>query len=397
MLDGTGASMRRGGRALPAIVGAAVGATLVIDVALLLSGHLEEPARPATPSAPGNLVSVAQGAAPPPPVVAPLTERRTADLLIAGEAALPGAAVERTRDLKGVTGVTVVDAANAEVGGRRLGLLGVDPSAFRAFTPRRTAESDQLWRTVASGGMAVSFELGRDRTFPLGTVVPAGRSAADGRVRVGAYASLGIEDVDAVVSREQARALGLPSGNALVVSAPKADLGKLAGRLKKVLPDGVKVARLRAAERAPEGEGGRDRPRVTGRPDGASGDSTPITGNRMTPTMRTLLLELNSVFGPFPTIGCFRFGADAQDHADGRACDFMQTAGGRLPSASARRHGDQVAAYTVANAERLGVSYVIWRQRIWNVARAGEGWRPMEDRGSITQNHYDHLHISVLR
>ncbi|OLT10696.1 hypothetical protein BJF79_25675 [Actinomadura sp. CNU-125] len=366
------------------------------DVALLLSGHLEPPGRPATPAAPGNLVSVAEDAAPPPPVVAPLTERRTADLLVAGDAALPGGAVERARDLKGVTGVTVVDAANAQVGGERLGLLGVDPSQFRAFTPRRTAESDQLWRTVASGGMAVSFELSRTEALPLGTVVPAGGSTREGRVRVGAYASLGIEDVDAVVSREQARALGLPSGNGLVVSAPKADLKKLAGKLAKVLPDGTKVARLRAAEK-PADAGGQDRPRVTGRPDGASGDSTPITGNRMTPTMRTLLLEINSVFGPFPTIGCYRSTADPQDHGDGRACDFMESTGGRTPSAAALRHGDQVAAYAVANAERLGVSYVIWRQRIWNIARAGEGWRTMPDRGSLTQNHYDHVHISVLR
>ncbi|MBE1535742.1 hypothetical protein [Actinomadura algeriensis] len=378
------------------IVGAAVGATLVTDVAVLLSGRLEAPGRPATPTVPRNLVSVAEGAAPPPPVVAPLTERRSADLLIAGKTALPGTAVERARDLQGVAGVTVVDAANAEVGGRRLGLLGVDPSQFRAFTPRRTAESDQLWRTVASGGMAVSFELSRGDALPLGTVVPAGERAREGRVRVGAYASLGIEDVDAVVSRERARALGLPNGNGLLVSAPKADLEKLAGKLEKVLPDGTKVAPLRAAEK-PRGEDGRDRPRVTGRPDGASGDSTPITGNRMTPTMRTLLLEVNSVFGPFPTIGCFRSTADPQDHGDGRACDFMETTGGRTPSASALRHGDQVAAYTVANARRLGVSYVIWRQRIWNIARAGEGWRPMEDRGSLTQNHYDHVHISVLR
>jgi hypothetical protein len=33
---------------------------------------------------------------------------------------------------------------------------------------------------------------------------------------------------------------------------------------------------------------------------------------------------------------------------------------------------------------------VIWRQRI----NSGTGWRAMEDRGSITQNHYDHVHVS---
>ncbi len=34
--------------------------------------------------------------------------------------------------------------------------------------------------------------------------------------------------------------------------------------------------------------------------------------------------------------------------------------------------------------------YVIWRQRY----NDGSGWDPMEDRGSITANHYDHVHVS---
>ncbi|MGH3241440.1 MAG: hypothetical protein ACRDNL_13765, partial [Spirillospora sp.] len=304
------------------------------------------------------------------------------------------AAVERAKALKGVAGITVVDAARANVGGRRLGLLGVDPSRFRAFAPAPTAESDQLWQTIASGGLAVSFEEGRDGSLPLGSVVEAGRSTGPGRVRVGAYASMGIGDIDAVVSRAQARALGMPDGNALVISAPKTDTAKLAARLKKILPRGTKVAAL-APPRARPSAKGKDGPRVTGRPDGVTGGLSPITGNRMTPTMRTALLEIAGMFGPFPTIGCHRSTGDPQDHADGRACDFMESTGGRLPSEGARRHGDQVAGYAVANARRLGISYVIWRQRIWNVR--GGGWRAMEDRGSITQNHYDHVHISVLR
>ncbi|WP_239067704.1 hypothetical protein, partial [Actinomadura bangladeshensis] len=292
-------------------------------------------------------------------------------------------------------GLTVVDAARARVGGRRMGLLGVDPSKFRAFAPEATAESDQLWQTVASGGLAVSFEQSRDGGLPLGAVVPAGRSSGGGQVRVGAYASMGIGDIDAVVSRTQARALGLPDGNALVISAPKADAAKLAKRLQKILPRGTKVAALAPARTSGTKAEPKGRPQVTGRPDGAAGDRTPITGNMMTPTMRTVLLEIAGMFGPFPVIGCYRSTGDPQDHGDGRACDFMESTGGRTPSAGARRHGDQVARYAVANARRLGISYVIWRQHIWNVR--GGGWRPMADRGSITQNHYDHVHISVLR
>jgi hypothetical protein len=381
--------MRRGGRTLSAFIGAGIVLTLAADVTVLAVRAGGEPAKA------GNLVSVDRGAAPQAPAVAPLTRRYTPNLLVAGTSPLPPQVVERTRRLKGVAGLTVVDAAQVGIGGRRMGLLGVDPSKFRAFAPEATAESDRLWQTVASGGLAVSFEQSRDGALPLGAVVPAGRSTAPGRVRVGAYASMGIGDVDAIVSREQARALGLPDGNGLVISAPKADAAKLAKRLKKILPRGTKVAALATSRTSGTSAKPEGRPRVTGRPDGATGDRTPITGNMMTPAMRTVVLEIAGMFGPFPVIGCYRSTGDPQDHGDGRACDFMESTGGRMPSAGARRHGEQVARYAVANARRLGISFVIWRQHIWNVR--GGGWRPMADRGGLTQNHYDHVHISVSR
>jgi hypothetical protein len=49
-----------------------------------------------------------------------------------------------------------------------------------------------------------------------------------------------------------------------------------------------------------------------------------------------------------------------------------------------------------AHYAELGVSYVIYPQQIWSVERSGEGWRPMASRGSITANHYDHVHVSVF-
>ncbi|MFF5262326.1 coiled-coil domain-containing protein [Actinomadura viridis] len=131
-----------------------------------------------------------------------------------------------------------------------------------------------------------------------------------------------------------------------------------------------------------------------GRPDGASGTKSPIVGNTMTARMRTAMVAIDSKFGPFPSIGCARPG-DPQDHGSGRACDFMESTGGKMPSASAMAHGDAVAQYVIDNASRLGIKYVIWRQRIYDMRSSG-GWRQMEDRGSVTQNHYDHVHVSVL-
>jgi septal ring factor EnvC (AmiA/AmiB activator) len=112
-----------------------------------------------------------------------------------------------------------------------------------------------------------------------------------------------------------------------------------------------------------------------------------------TPRMAAIRDEIIRKFGaPYP-VGCLRPG-DPGEHGSGRACDFMMSAGGAMPSAANRELGWQIAEYAKANADRLGVMYVIWEQKIWDSRNPGAGWKPMADRGSITQNHYDHVHIS---
>jgi hypothetical protein len=76
-----------------------------------------------------------------------------------------------------------------------------------------------------------------------------------------------------------------------------------------------------------------------------------------------------------------------------RAIDILVSdAFGKRPSDN-NALGDRVAEFalgSLANVPEHGVMYVIWRQRY----NDGSGWDPMEDRGSITQNHYDHVHVS---
>ncbi|MDX8031299.1 hypothetical protein SK803_13810 [Lentzea sp. BCCO 10_0856] len=68
------------------------------------------------------------------------------------------------------------------------------------------------------------------------------------------------------------------------------------------------------------------------------------------------------------------------DHPSGLALDFM------VDTAT----GNALADYVLANRKAFGVTYVIWRQRY----NDGSGWSPMEDRGSPTANHMDHVHVS---
>ncbi|WP_029212112.1 M23 family metallopeptidase [Arsenicicoccus bolidensis] len=81
---------------------------------------------------------------------------------------------------------------------------------------------------------------------------------------------------------------------------------------------------------------------------------------------------------------------DQSGHPAGLALDFMTN---DIPDGKAT--GDRLAAYLQANAAALDVKYVMWYSRIWSVARADEGWRTLPDRGAPTQNHEDHVHLSL--
>jgi Bacterial SH3 domain len=94
-----------------------------------------------------------------------------------------------------------------------------------------------------------------------------------------------------------------------------------------------------------------------------------------------------AVCARFPEVtsyGGVRSGGGA--HSTGHALDIM---------VSSSSLGDAVAAFVKDNYQALGVSEVIWSQQIWTVERASDGWRWMEDRGSVTANHYDHVHVTV--
>jgi peptidoglycan DL-endopeptidase CwlO len=235
-------------RVLPTVIGTSLAATLAVDVGVALS----RTPRQTTGQIPDSrFVASAQRVNLSPTAVAPLTQRLSADLLVASPQTLPPALVEQVRRLAGVRGVEVIDAAQALVAGKRVGVIGVDPSTFRAYTPKPTAQSDALWRNVYAGDVAVSFVFGSDGGVKLGSTVPVGGRQRQSPLRIGAYATMGMSQVDAVVSHGTARSFGMPSGNALVVSAPKADTAKLRKAMTKLLPKEAKTASIRPEVRLP--------------------------------------------------------------------------------------------------------------------------------------------------
>ncbi len=140
------------------------------------------------------------------------------------------------------------------INGRYVAVLGVDPSTFRGYAARPTAASNSLWQDVADGGVAVSYTMGTLDRLSLGGEVTVAGSTRE-RLPVVAFGTVGIGGVDAVVSDAVARSLGMPAGNAIVVSAPPASVASLEARVKEVLPRGAAVEPLVTEEAQPSGVG----------------------------------------------------------------------------------------------------------------------------------------------
>ncbi|HHK7264005.1 TPA: LysM peptidoglycan-binding domain-containing protein [Streptococcus pneumoniae] len=99
--------------------------------------------------------------------------------------------------------------------------------------------------------------------------------------------------------------------------------------------------------------------------------------------------EIANLFG-ITSFSGYRPG-DSGDHGKGLAIDFMVAERSEL--------GDKIAEYAIQNMASRGISYIIWKQRFYAPFDSKYGpantWNPMPDRGSVTENHYDHVHVSM--
>jgi hypothetical protein len=145
-------------------------------------------------------------------------------------------AVQRLRRASGVHRVAVLDRGTIRVSSHRLRVAGVPVTAIRAFTPSLTARSKPLWRSVARGDLTVSFASARHLRHQLGATVPAsGRHHAAAPLRIGAFATLGLPHIQAVVTGERSGTLGLALRREVLVAAPKAPLDQLHAMAHRIL------------------------------------------------------------------------------------------------------------------------------------------------------------------
>lgn len=158
------------------------------------------------------------------------------------------------------------------------------------------------------------------------------------------------------------------------VTAQRKDAEKLIGQIKDKLDQLIPTAPGKKAN-------------------GSWAPELPTGSDNITPRTRLMRAEVKSHFSLSFPVGCYRAENDGGEHPLGRACDFMLSSGGAMPSAAQAALGDQVAAWAIKNGRKLGVKYIIYKQRIYNLGFPG--WRAMSNRGGVTANHFDHVHVSM--
>ena len=127
------------------------------------------------------------------------------------------------------------------------------------------------------------------------------------------------------------------------------------------------------------------------KPAGGGGSSAGSTKG-LKPNAVKVLNAVRKNWPQIKTIGTVRPDA-LPDHPSGRALDLMIP---NYKSKAGKQLGYDLSRWLQKRHTELGINYIIWDQRIWNVQRAGSGWRSMGSRGSDSANHKNHIHVTVL-
>ena len=146
--------------------------------------------------------------------------RATPDLLVVAAGSLPTDAVGKVRALPGVRSALGLSVAQVSLGGSTLTVAAADPAGLRRYTSPALAGAEPVWSQVAAGGVLLSSSLREAVSAPDGQL-PLGQSPQAPRARIAGFADLPPR-IHAVVNQRWSAALGMPSGNAVLVDAEDA-------------------------------------------------------------------------------------------------------------------------------------------------------------------------------
>ena len=170
---------------------------------------------------------------------------------------------------------------------------------------------------------------------------------------------------------------------------------KKAAELKAKQEVEAKVKAAKEAEAKKAAEAKQTTTVAGGLPEVTAAELADPAMNGLTPHTKKMKVALAKKFG-ITSFSLFRAGDDdgtGHGHNSGMAVDFM------VPVNSAQ--GDQLAEYLTKHMDELGVYYIIWKQRFYmpqqNIYGPANTWNIMSNRGGVTANHYDHVHVSFKK
>jgi hypothetical protein len=179
----------------------------------------------------------------PGPFRAPL---HTADMLIFRQRPLSDGMVRRIRHLDGVARVERLSLAQVSIDDHAINVAAVDPATYRNYNPDAAAQFQQEWDRIAAGEMALRPQFRRQ--VPRDGYVRMGTRADAPQIHVGVYAPQ-IPQVDAIVNDSWVKTLGMPRGNALLVSTGIRTPLSIRKPIQRIVGGRASVQRMDAAAR----------------------------------------------------------------------------------------------------------------------------------------------------
>ncbi|MFI8414649.1 SH3 domain-containing protein, partial [Paeniglutamicibacter gangotriensis] len=93
--------------------------------------------------------------------------------------------------------------------------------------------------------------------------------------------------------------------------------------------------------------------------------------------------------------------AGSVGHSSGRATDLMIK---DYKSAQGVKNGDEIARFLIANRKSLGISYLIWQDKIWlgtvtgweEYSKSGKYGQQFSNNWNDTTRHMDHVHVETI-
>jgi murein DD-endopeptidase MepM/ murein hydrolase activator NlpD len=181
----------------------------------------------------------------PLPTVAALRARIPTAVLVTSPTTMAPSQVKALVAATGAKAALSVSAGKVFVDKGQTTALGVDPSTFRAWTPKGTAESTAVWQSVAAGDGAFAHVVARAFELPLGGDALS-QATFPLQLRVGSFTTTAIPGIGLVVNEARATELGLTPGTGLLLSVPQRTSTESA-RLARAAAPGMSVSAVEYA------------------------------------------------------------------------------------------------------------------------------------------------------